>query len=671
MNPSSTQLRRADRLADLFAPAMVDIFAGGGGWSIGTEQALVEAGYRDRYIDLMINHWDVAVGVHRVNHPMTEHLQASVFEVDPREVLPGRRIAYLHLSPDCTHHSRARGSKPKKKEIRALAWVGIRWAYWRRPDVITLENVAEFADWGPLDETGEACRRRKGQSFGAWVSWLRRLGYEVEWRELSACDYGAPTTRKRLFVIARCDGKPIIWPEKTHGSTATDRAPQQHPRQPEQDDRGNNSETLRDHQRPSDWSHYEDGTGAAGHGSRKRQGRSLAQVRQRRHPLKPYRTAAECIDWSIPMLSIFATPEQAKAWARQINQGRPKHERIGTPRRPLKEKTLRRIAGGLVKYVIEAKRPYLVNIQNYGWDTSPVRSVDEPLSTITSSPKGGAYAVADVAVAPYSVPRYGERDGQAPRCGSVDQPSPTIVGTGNGAQLVAAMLSKHYGGVIGKAIDQPADTVTGVDHHSLTCAHLMKFRGSSVGTAADEPCPTITSGAGAARDAGAAHALGVSCCYLSHMYTSNTSGGQGDPRKPAKTVTGGGQHASLVAAFLAAYYGEGSGLIGHSPADPSPTVTGRDRFGLVTVAIDGETYVITDIAMRMLTPRELARCQGFDDDYVIDRTADGQRVTKADQVKLVGNSVCPPIARAIVRENVVRQGVLDHSQPAAMAKGVA
>ena len=662
---------RANRIADLFAPATVVLFAGCGGKCIGIEQAYTDAGYADRYVDAAVNHWTTAVGVHKLNHPMTEHRRADVWEVDPMSVVPGREIALLHASPDCTHFSKARGSKPKKKEIRGLAWVVVEWAAKRRPTVITLENVEEFRQWGPLADDGQPCPRRRGETFAEWKAELEAVGYVVDSRELKACDYGAPTTRKRLFVVARRDGRPIVWPAKTHGAPAS-------------------AEVI------------------AG-------------------KLKPFRTAAECIDWSISMLSIFATPAEAKAFGAQHG--------VGTPRRPLKQKTLDRIAGGLVKWVLKAKRPFIVQLAHGGGGTfgegrwtstdapigavhaggnnhavvdativpftagvggragqSPATSADAPMPTVTSKadrvlvaahvtkfrgeslgtaadapldtitdggatvrPAGAAHAMGVTAatLAPYSVPRYGERHGQSPRSASVDAPAPTIVGTGNQASLVAALLTKHYTGVVGHGVDQPLDTITATDHNAISVA------------------------------------------YLSHQYTSNTCGGQGDPAYPHKTITSEGGHSAVVAAtvapftvgaggpayagkpktldapfgtvmvddrravvaaFLDTYYGNSKD--GGSVAEPMPTVVSKDRISLVTVVIDEVTYVVTDIAMRMLTPRELLLAQGFPPDYRVDVTSDGTPVTKADQVKLIGNSVPPPFARALVAANVVDQGVL-------------
>lgn len=487
-------------LLDVHDEIICDVFAGGGGASLGIEMAT------GRQVDVAINHDAAAVAMHERNHPQTRHWQSDVFEVDPHEVTQGRPVGLLWASPDCTFFSKAKGAKPirrKEERRRALAWVVKRWAGQVRPRVICLENVEEFTDWGPLvgpaDEL-RPCPRHKGRRFRRFVRELRALGYSVEWRELRACDYGAPTIRKRLFLIARCDGEPIVWPEPTHGP-----------------------------------------------GTR-----------------KPYRTAADCIDWSIPMCSIFATPDEAKAWARAR---RAEGWSVGTPKRPLADATMRRIARGVQRFVVEAAEPFIVPIQNYGWGDANA-GLDAPLRTVTAHPKGGAFALA----APYLVPRYGERAGQEPRTLSIEQPAPVVVPTGNGASLVAAYLARHWGGMVGKDLTEPHPTV-------------------------------LTKGA----------------------------------------------QDQVVAAFLQSYYGQG---VGQEASDPLRTVTTKDRLGLVTVTVAGEPYYIADIAMRMLWPRELYRAQGFPDSYQIDRGAGGRIVTKTEQVRMVGNSVSPPVAAALVRANV-------------------
>lgn len=498
---------------------VVDLFAGGGGASTGIEQAI------GRHVDIAINHDPQAVSLHQANHPQTEHHVSNVWEVDPRVVTAGRRIGLLWASPDCTYHSKARGGKPHRDRDRArrrrgLASVVVKWVRLLKPTgqhprVISLENVEEFQHWGPLLADGTPCPERRGASFQRWVAELRNLGYRVEWRELRACDYGAPTIRKRLFLVARCDGLPIVWPEPTHAA------------------------------RP-----------ARGSG------------------LRPWRTAADCIDWSLPCPSIFD---------REC---------------PLADATLRRVARGVMRYVVQAARPFVVRIGHTGHgDAGKVRGADVPLSTVTSK------AEHCLAVPTLVQTGYGERAGQAPRVPGIDKPLGTVVG-GQKHALVAAFLAKHYGGVVGQGLELPAGTVTTVDHHALVASGLVKLRGTSSAAAADEPL---------------------------------------------HTVSAGGTHHAQVLAFLTAYYGSDQDTPLH---DPMHTVTTKPRFALVMV--DGVPHAIADIGMRMLQPRELYRAQGFPDGYVIDRGADGRPLSKAAQVRMCGNSVCPPIAAALVRANYVK-----------------
>ncbi|HEX6924155.1 MAG TPA: DNA cytosine methyltransferase [Longimicrobiaceae bacterium] len=513
-------------LLDVHQELIVDLFAGGGGASQGIEAAL------GRQVDIAINHDPDAVSLHEVNHPQTRHFVSDVFEVDPKTATGGRPVGLLWASPDCTDHSTAKGGKPiRTKKRRALAWVVTRWAGQVRPRVICLENVPEFVGWGPLvGKPGEyrRCPKRAGRTFRAFVRSLEQLGYAVEWRELRACDYGAPTIRKRLFLIARCDGKPIVWPERTHGTRR-----------------------------------------------------------------RPHRSAAECIDWSIPMCSIFATKEEARAWA--------KLHGVGTPKRPLADATMRRIARGIVRFVLEDPQPFIVGVGGRQGQ-SPERGIRQPYQTVTTK--------ADSAlVVPTLVQTgYGEREGQAPRSLDLHQPLGTIVATGNKHALVAAYLAKHFTGVDGARLHAPMPTVTTVDHNAVVTAHLMNYHaerrdGEVRGAALRDPLPTID--------------------------TAN-------------------RHA-LVYAFLQKYYGQG---IGSSMNEPMGAVTTKDRMGLVTVTVDGGEYAIADIAMRMLVPRELFNAQGFPPEYVIDRGADGRKLSGKVQVRLAGNSVSPPNAAAIVRANV-------------------
>jgi DNA (cytosine-5)-methyltransferase 1 len=478
---------------------IVDNFAGGGGASTGIEMAL------GRSPDVAINHDAEAVALHQANHPDTLHLCQSVWKADPREVMPGYPVGLAWFSPDCKHFSKAKGGKPVSRGVRDLAWVVIHWARLRRPRVIILENVEEFQHWGPLTAENRPDPEHKGRTFRTWANTLRRLGYRVEWRELRACDYGAPTIRKRLFVIARCDGRPIVWPEPNHGTPDSDGV--------------------------------------------------------REGLLQPWRTAAEIIDWSRPTPSIFLTREEGRAI------------RV---KRPLADATMRRIARGVVRYVLEAAEPFLVPVTHTG--DLRTHAGSEPLRTVTTA-KGGEHAVV----------------------------APVFAGGGKHG-LVSAFLAKHYGGVVGHGVEQPTGTVTTADHHSVVAAHLT------------------------------------------HFYSSAEDGGNGDMRRPIKTVTATGQHAGLAAGFLQKYYGTGGQDQGAS--GPLHTVPTRERFGLVTVEIEGEPWVLADIGMRMLTPRELYRAQGFPDSYRIDVDVDGKRLTKAAQVRMCGNSVCPPLARALAAANV-------------------
>lgn len=521
---------------------VVDLFAGGGGASCGIEQAI------GRHVDIAVNHDPQAVSLHQANHPQTLHYVTDVFEVVPRAVTAGRPVGLLWASPDCTFHSKARGGKPhrdrnKARRRRGLAWVICRWAREVKPRVIALENVEEFQHWGPLTEDGQPCPERKGLTFRRWVAQLRNIGYAVEWRELRACDYGAPTIRKRLFVIARCDGAPIVWPQPTHGPG-----------------------------------------------------------------LRPYRTAAECIDWSLPCPSIFERPK------------------------PLAPATLRRIAHGIKRYVLDAAEPFIVPVTHHGDDR--VHGIGEPLRTVTTA-KRGEFALCSPTLIQTG---YGERPGQAPRVLDLDKPLGTVVGTKKHA-LVAAFLAKHFGGEPGAGktaqdLRRPAPTVLARGGpQAVVTAHVLTNTTGHPGAPAPAPLRTVTTG-------------GQQAVVTSHLAKLRGTSSSAATAEPLHTVSAGGQHHAEVRALLTAYYGSDQ----DTPLnEPMHTVTTKPRFGLVTVA--GQQYEIADIGMRMLQPRELYRAQGFPDSYVIDRGADGRPLTKEAQVRMCGNSVCPPVAAAIVRAN--------------------
>ena len=559
---------------DVHDEIIIDNFAGGGGASTGIELAI------GRRVDVAINHDPLAIAMHRANHPETEHHCESVWDIDPRQVKPGRPIGLLWLSPDCKHFSKAKGGKPVEKKIRGLAWVALRWVAIRQPRVIMLENVEEFITWGPLVEDADGnmrpCHKRKGREFNAFVNALRRHGYHVEWRELRACDFGAPTIRKRLFLIARRDGQPIVWPAPTHAEPKKAKALH----------------------------------------------------------LKPWRTAAEIIDWSLPCHSIFLTKEDGRA--------------VGV-NRPLADATMRRIAKGVMRYVVNSAKPFIVEHANA---SSPrVMSVDDPLRTQCAQVKGGHFAL----VAPHITKFRQSSVGSA-----ADEPLHTVTAGGECARpagaahamgVVTAFLAKHFTGVVGADLRDPAPTVTSVDHNSLVAVNLVHMgHGEQSADGAkrwshgirdiEQPLNTVTANGVPA---------GIVTSHLQRDFSQSIGCETGSP---VPTITaGGGGHLAEVRAFLIKYYGTDQDP---NLREPLHTVTTKDRYGLVTVA--GEEYVITDIGLRMFSPRELFGAQGFPTDYIIEYglEEDGSRVrlTKSAQVRMCGNSVCPPLAQALVAANV-------------------
>lgn len=517
---------------------VVDNFAGGGGASTGIEMAI------GRSVDIAINHDPDAIAMHRVNHPATRHYCEDVWQVDPVAACAGVPVALAWFSPDCTHFSRAKGGKPVDKNIRGLAWVTVKWAALVRPAVIMLENVPEIRTWGPLGADGKPIKARAGETFDGFVKALttgipqthpafaemcdalgiaqdselaqkisRGLGYDLDYKVLKSCDYGAPTTRTRFYMIARSDGRSIVWAEPTY-------AP-----------------------------------------------RDSADVKAGRK--LPYHTAAECIDWSIPCQSIF---------------GRKK---------PLAENTMRRIARGIQKFVIDNPEPFIVTV-NHSGEGFRGQSTDEPLGTITA--KNG-YGVVTPTIMCNNTNNVGA---------SVETPIPTVT-TGNRNYLVAPTLIQYHSEtgkdeVRGQELDKPIMTVDTSPRYALSAAYIMTMRNHMDGQPADEPLTTI------------------SCS---------------------------GAHHAEVQAFLVKYFSNGAAK---SVDEPLDTVTTKDRFALVT--IHGEQYIITDIKMRMLQPRELFNAQGFPSDYIIDHDADGHPYGKSKQVARCGNAVTPPVPAALVRANL-------------------
>ncbi len=612
---------------------IVDNFAGGGGASTGIEMAI------GRSVDIAINHDPNAVAMHTTNHPDTLHYCESVFDVNPQLATAGRPVGLAWFSPDCRHFSKAKGSKPVEKEIRGLAWIVIRWALAVRPRVMMLENVEEFKTWGPLIVSADGGQRpdpeRAGETFEAFCGMLsggipaghpalvecceflgiaadgmqaqqlvEGLGYAVDYRELRACDFGAPTIRKRFFMVMRCDGVPVTWPEVTHAD----------PRSP------------------------------------------AVQAGK----LAPWRTAAECIDWSIAAPSIF---------------GRKK---------PLAENTLKRIARGIQRFVLGNPTPFIVKCNHTstrsGYDCFRGQSLNEPLQTITKKhgyaiavphltkfrtgatgqevtepvptitagtskrPGGNGHALGmvEAALTPFvgrqfgaSVGHradepsatitaggggksqlvmptliqmgYGERQGQEPRVLQLDNPLGTVTAGGNKFATVSAFLAKHYGGNYqgaGVSMDEPMHSVTTVDHHAAVTSHLVKLRGTCRdGQRTDQPMPTVT--------AGGTHVGEVKTLLAVDGYDE--------------------QRAQQTLEFLCEY-------------------CGPDSTGLVT--LDGVVYRIVDIGMRMLQPHELYRAQGFPEWYIIDQDFRGVKYAKDKQVARCGNAVPPPFAEALVRANL-------------------
>ncbi|NVZ22139.1 DNA cytosine methyltransferase [Pseudomonas costantinii] len=641
---------------------VVDFFCGGGGAGTGLEIGL------GRTVNVAKNHSPQAISMHTVNHPGAKHFTTDVFDGDPDTECGGKAVGWFHMSPDCTHHSQAAGGQPRKREIRNLSWIGLKWGGKKRPRVISLENVKQILQWGRLiakrdKATGRVVKlcgdiaapgevvpvgqqflipdpKQRGRTWRRFVALLEGMGYVVEWKVIRACDFGAPTSRERLFMIARRDGQPIVWPEPTHAKYPTK-------------------------------------------GQQK------------------WKTAADCIDFSDLGKSIF---------------GRKKD---------LAPATLRRVAKGMKKFVIDSAAPFIVPIAN--WSGEAVQSAGEPLRTITSYPKGGAFSVVSPVIAPAT------HQG-SDRINDPLDPLPTVTCANRGELTLISPLMVGAGGpeYSGKpvSVDQPTGTLMTQNHRAIAAAHLVKFRFNDAGKALDEPLPTITSGGNYQRPAGAAHAMGISTVFMAQMNggfnttvakdikdpmttVTNTGSQQqlvaanlvhmrgncdardvNDPlhtisaggqdhglatafmerafgasvgqglEEPAPTITaGGGGKSSLVsltlspeheagalrvAAFLISYYGTEN----ISACDaPAPTITTKDRLAMVTVMVKGTPYVIVDICLRMLKPTELYKAQGFPADYIISHGADGKPFTKTQQVHMCGNSVSPPPMAALARAN--------------------
>ena len=518
-------------------------------------------------VDIAINHDPEAIRMHKANHPNTKHYCESVWDVDPVKACNGKPVALAWFSPDCKHFSKAKGGKPKDKNIRGLAWVALRWAGRVRPRVIILENVEEFKTWGPLNRGHRPIKSKQGQTYRKFIHQLERLGYEVQTKELVAADYGAPTIRKRFFMIARCDGEPIIWPEPTHA--------------------------------PADSEAVKVGL------------------------LKPYVGAYTQLDFSLPCPSIFDTAEEIK-------------ERYGIRAvRPLAPKTMERIARGLKKFVIDNPEPFIIQC-NHGGERRP-QDTREPMPTITG--KHG-FGIVEPKIAPIIDKAYGGNyQGNGSR---VDEPLDTIT-TVDHNRLVEAKLTPYLGRNTtnhpGGSCEEPIHTITTGNQQCLISPTLIQYHPETTkdevrGQKITDPIMTVDG----------SNRYGLVTSFLSKFYKSGI--GQ-DVREPLHTVTTSAGHFGEVRAFLIKYYGQG---IGQDVKEPLDTIPTHDRFGLVTIR--GVDYRIVDIGLRMLEPKELYGCQGFPDDYIIDRDYTGKPYRRTEQVKRCGNAVCPPLPAALVRANL-------------------
>lgn len=508
---------------------IVDNFAGGGGASTGIELAT------GRVVDIAVNHDPDAILMHKTNHPHTRHFQASVWDVDPVEVCQGRPVGLAWFSPDCKHFSKAKGGKPVDKNIRGLAWIVLRWAGTVRPRVIILENVEEFQTWGPVRK-GKPVKKLVGQTFHKWLEQLKNLGYAVEWRELVAADYGAPTTRKRFFLIARHDGRPIVWPKPTHA--------------------------------PADSPEVKSGK------------------------KKPWRSAAEIIDWSLPCPSIFDSRAEIK-------------EKYGlSAQRPLRPNTMRRVARGVDKFVIKSADPFLV-IVNHAGDFRG-QEMSGPLQTVTA--KHG-YGVASPVMAPLTVTNTTNSVGAA-----AGAPVHTVTTAGNQMLITPtlAAIGQTGGGDRGRSVMEPTHTQVSKAEECVACPTMIQYhteqservRGQSV----KEPVMTID----------ASNRYGLAAATLTKHYSG------ADLRNWPK-----------IRAALNEYCG----------------YTLEDN-EVILFLIGGAWYFMADIGLRMLTPRELYRANGFPDDYKIDKDYTGKEYGKTKQVARCGNAVPPPFATALVRANL-------------------
>ena len=602
---------------NLFDEIVIDNFAGGGGASTGIELAL------GRPVTVAINHDPAAILMHKTNHPWTEHLQDSVWNINPIEICKGHPVGLAWFSPDCKHFSKAKGSALVDKKIRGLAWIVLKWAGTVRPRVIMVENVEEFTTWGPVRK-GKAVKKKAGQTFNKWKQQLIDLGYKIEYRNLVAADYGAPTTRKRFVLIARCDGRPIVWPERTHA--------------------------------PADSEDAKNGK------------------------YKPWRSAAEIIDWSLPCPSIFETSEQIK-------------DKYGLKAlRPLKPNTLRRIARGIDKFVIKTNKPFIIPV-GYGEKKGQkprVNDIDKPLGTVVGSVK---HNLVEPMLTPYVLNQKFKNNPEG-----IIEPLSVITAV-NSHEIVEPVLEPftmhNHTNASGTHIEDPINTITSVGAQMFIAPTLIQYhteQGHKENRAYnfEQPLKTVD---GSAR-------YGVAAAHLTQYF-------KGDhfhsPYVPLHTVTTEIREG-VTLAHITKYKGTN---LGQDVKNPLQTVTAHEEFGVVKtrlekvaenadfkywaevrkllneycgykiadneiliLTIGGVDYFISDIGLRMLTPKELYAAQGFPKDYVIEKDYTGKAYPKTQQVARCGNAVCPPMATALVKANMPEYYVVDISTMAQFANVV-
>ena len=621
--------------------ALIDLFCGAGGWfGRGEEGELDSLGLR---VDAAVNHSPLAIEWHEKNHPECVHLIGDAWTTRPREVLAalsearGRamRMGWLIASAACTTHSRARGSAPISKRIHMLGWCCARYIKDGMPRGFTLENVVEWQDWGPVSrKTGKPDPARKGQHYRKLLAYLRGLGYTVESRIIEAADHGTHCRRRRLFIQGRKDNGPIFWPEETHGVLC--RKGREQKVVGREQERGAVRSTVHTPGSVRDLRHGKCEVPAAP----QRLGRNGTPSHTGRVPHRP---AYEVIDWSDLGHSIFLSAEEGKA---------------ARCKRPLAPKSLQRIAKGVIRHVLHDPSPFIMRITQTGvasvggsWPVSgptPTQTTREDLAVISPvmTPCGGpSREPSRVDKSMHTVLTREDRAlctpilasvggaGYAGKLVRLDRPMGTVMREDRRA-VVTPVIVKYFGGVVGHRVDGLLGTPTtaGDGHSALISPLLAKVGyGERAGQAPRHQSvrsPLLTIPAGGVKQ-------GIVTPVMLTLRNNDTGS---RPDEPFDTVSAGGNHAALILPFLTQYYSQGES----TRADVAiPTVVTKDRHALVTVIIDGETFVMVDILFRMLRPHELAAAMGFAKSYRFP-------AAKRSAVQLIGNAVSPKVGERLI-----------------------